>query len=170
MQGEDFLLTIDRWIKDIEQYHFDQLCIQPKEDSWSLGQVCVHLIASTHFFFSQIAICTSNNENADKAMSKDAMSMFQNNAFPDIIIKGPKSNDDTRQPTSKDEIITSFENLKMDVISLTKQISNSNHNGKTKHPGLHYFNAHEWLQFAFMHFKHHARQKNRIEAHLKTKD
>lgn len=42
MQGEDFVLTIDRWIKDIDHYHFEQLCIQPKDDSWSLGQVCIH--------------------------------------------------------------------------------------------------------------------------------
>ena len=27
--------------------------------------------------------------------------------------------------------------------------------GKTKHPGLNYFTAKEWLQFAEMHLRHH---------------
>ena len=39
--------------------------------------------------------------------------------------------------------------------------------GKTKHPGLGYFSAEEWLQFAEMHFRHHLRQKKRIDEFLK---
>ncbi|HEV9036934.1 MAG TPA: hypothetical protein VGQ51_09945 [Puia sp.] len=38
--------------------------------------------------------------------------------------------------------------------------------GKTRHPGLHYFNSLEWLQFAEMHMRHHFRQKKRIDACL----
>jgi hypothetical protein len=46
-------------------------------------------------------------------------------------------------------------------------ISESQFNGKTKHPGLGYFSAKEWLQFANMHFRHHLRQKKRIDVFLK---
>jgi len=42
-------------------------------------------------------------------------------------------------------------------------ISKSNHKGKTKHPGLNYFSADEWFRFAEMHFRHHERQKKRID-------
>jgi hypothetical protein len=38
--------------------------------------------------------------------------------------------------------------------------------GKTRHPGLLYFSAPEWLQFAEMHLRHHFLQKQRIDAFL----
>ena len=47
------------------------------------------------------------------------------------------------------------------------QIANSKSKGKTKHPGLNYFNANEWLQFAEMHLRHHLKQEKRIEEFLK---
>jgi hypothetical protein len=40
--------------------------------------------------------------------------------------------------------------------------------GKSRHPGLGYFNAGEWLRFIEMHMRHHLRQKERIDAFLKT--
>jgi hypothetical protein len=42
--------------------------------------------------------------------------------------------------------------------------------GKTKHPGLGFFNANEWLQFAEMHLRHHLKQKERIEEFLKIRN
>jgi hypothetical protein len=46
-------------------------------------------------------------------------------------------------------------------------ITQSPYKGKTKHPGLHYFNADEWLQFADMHFRHHVKQKKKIDDFLR---
>ena len=40
--------------------------------------------------------------------------------------------------------------------------------GKTQHPGLGYFNATEWLQFATMHLRHHFKQKKRIEEYFSS--
>jgi hypothetical protein len=41
-----------------------------------------------------------------------------------------------------------------------------NATGKTRHPGLLYFSALEWLRFAEMHMRHHFRQKKRIDEAL----
>lgn len=49
-------------------------------------------------------------------------------------------------------------------------ISKSPFKGKTKHPGLDYFSAIEWLQFAEMHLRHHLRQKKRIDHFLKIRN
>jgi hypothetical protein len=38
---------------------------------------------------------------------------------------------------------------------------------ETQHPGLYHFSANEWYQFAEMHFRHHVRQKKRIDDYLK---
>lgn len=164
---EDFKNTIDIWIKDVKQNSFKQLCVKPSQNSWSLGQVCVHLIDATNYFLEQIAICVSNNENANQEMLPNAKTMFLNNAFPNEVIEGPASNDDTCQPNSKKKILSSFAKIKVAIVYSEVQISNSMFKGKTKHPGLNYFNANEWLQFAEMHFRHHLRQNNRIKTFLK---
>jgi len=50
--------------------------------------------------------------------------------------------------------------------ALAALIPASDFKGKTKHPGLLYFNAGEWLQFATIHLRHHLRQKKRIDTLL----
>ena len=65
------------------------------------------------------------------------------------------------------KILSSFAKIKVAIKYSEVQISNSMFKGKTKHPGLNYFNANEWLQFAEMHFRHHLRQNNRIKTFLK---
>ncbi|MDB5279911.1 MAG: DinB family protein [Ferruginibacter sp.] len=51
---------------------------------------------------------------------------------------------------------------------LAARIAASKFKGKTKHPGLDYFSATEWLQFVDIHFRHHLRQKKRIDDFLKS--
>jgi len=63
---------------------------------------------------------------------------------------------------------SSLLNVKAEMNRAAILISKSSFKGKTKHPGLHYFSATEWLQFAEMHFRHHLRQKKRIEDFLKV--
>lgn len=167
MTSEDIKNTIDIWVKDIEQYSFEQLCTKPSRNSWSLGQVCIHLIDSTNYFLEQIAICLSNNENASEEMTENAKTMFLNNEFPNDLIEGPSSNNNTSQPISKEEILSSLAKIRETIIYYETQIINSKFYGKTKHPGLNYFNAIEWLQFTEMHHRHHLRQRDRIKTCLK---
>jgi hypothetical protein len=49
-----------------------------------------------------------------------------------------------------------------------KKIINTRFKEKTKHPGFHYLNAIEWLQFIEMHFRHHLKQKKRIDKYLNS--
>ncbi|WP_131694803.1 hypothetical protein [Dyadobacter tibetensis] len=93
--------------------------------------------------------------------------MFVNNEFPNELIEGPPSNNYTPQPDSKEVVLSSLANIKERIINSETQISNSRYNGKTKHPGLNYFNASEWLPFIDMHFRHHLRQRDRIKTSIK---
>lgn len=160
--------TIDSWINAVQQNSFAQLCTKPSNEGWSLGQVCIHLIEATNFYWDQIIICLASNENAMEEMSPAAKTMFENNGFPDAIIEGPETNASTPQPESKEVLLASLNTLKEKLIRVENSITASRCIGKSKHPGLNYFNAKEWLQFAEMHFRHHVRQKNRIEAFLNT--
>jgi len=164
----DFNRTIDIWIHSIQQYNFEQLCTQPDANSWSVGQVCMHLANDTNWFIEQIKICVSNNENTDKTMLPFAQTMFLCNSFPDERLTNP-ANVNMPQPASKEALLQLFINLKKDMNDAAMQIAISKSTGKTKHPGLHYFNANEWLQFSEMHLRHHLKQKERIEILLKLK-
>ena len=167
MNSDGFINAIDIWIKDVDHLNFETLCEKPSPNSWSLGQVCVHLIDATNYFLEQALICSSNNENTNEKMKPNAKAMFHNNEFPNEHIEGPPTNNFTLQPKSKEEILSSFAQIKESIVQLEGQILESTYKGKTKHPGLDYFSACEWLQFAEMHFRHHFRQRDRIKAFLK---
>ena len=164
---EDFNRTIDIWIKELENYGFIHLLAKPSPNSWSLGQVYMHLIDETNYYIKQIKICVSGNENVIEEASPDAKTMFYNNAFPDIVIEGAPANAYVPEPGNKEQLISCLMNLKDEINNVAILISKSPFKGKTKHPGLNYFNANEWFQFAEMHFRHHLRQKKRIDDLLK---
>ncbi len=163
----DFNHTIDLWIEELDRYNFDQLCIKPSPKSWSLGQVYMHLVYDTTYYLEQINICISTNENSTEEASPEAKAMFLNNEFPDAVLEGAPTNFLIPQPGSKQELENSFRNLKDKINKIWMLISTSRFKGKSKHPGLNYFNAYEWFQFAEMHFRHHLRQKKRIDEFLK---
>ena len=164
MKTDSFISTIDHWQDELNRYEFADLLRKPQPEKWSLGQVYMHLIDATSFFLGQVDICLQTDDHAEDEMSEVAKAMFANDEFPDKMLEGPPSNAATPQPTSKDEIVRGFEKLKERILALGH--SNSTNKGKTKHPGHRFFNADEWLQYAHMHFRHHERQKGRIEKFL----
>lgn len=168
MTANVFHDTIEFWIQELDHYEYSQLCTKPSPTAWSLGQVAMHLIENTQYFFDEIKICINTNDNFDKHASAAATIMFSNNDFPDERIEGPPSNQNTPQPESKEQLLRDLTDLKNEIRHMETLISTSHFKGKTKHPGLHYFSASEWFQFAEMHFRHHLRQKKRIEDFLKT--
>jgi hypothetical protein len=164
MKRPTFISTIDQWLEELDRYDFARLLKKPQPDKWSLGQVYMHLIDTTEFFLSQVEACLQTNDHSEDNMTEVAKAMFANDEFPDKMIEGPPSNAATPQPASKNEIIEGLENLKEKIRQLNQ--SKRTFAGKTKHPGHQYFNADEWLQYAHMHFRHHERQRGRIEKFL----
>jgi hypothetical protein len=73
------------------------------------------------------------------------------------------------RPASKVVLLDQMQRLKAHLNSLENKIVGNHCIGKVRHPGLGYFNALEWLQFADMHMRHHLRQKRRIEDALKIR-
>ena len=164
----DFNHAINIWINALEHYSFSELCAKPAPNSWSLGQVYIHLIDDTNYYLEQIRLCTSANDNAMEEAAPFAKKMFVTNEFPDERIEGAPTNINMPQPLSKEDLRISLMNLKEALYQADILINTSPSNGKTKHPGLDYFSAKEWFQFSDMHFRHHLRQKNRIDNFLKN--
>jgi len=159
--------TITGWIKSLDNYTLAELRSKPSPVSWSLGQVYFHLIDNSRYYIEEAKICLSSDDHSEEPPSNEGADMFANNEFPDTVIEGPDTNVDILQPNSKEELKNALWLIKDEINSLDTLIPNSHYKGKTKHPGLGYFSASEWLQFADMHFRHHLRQKKRIDDFLK---
>lgn len=157
--------TIRIWIDAVNDYTLAMLQQPPKEGSWSLGQVYRHILDDTEWFVGQMREALATREDADKEMHEDAKRMFANNSFPDMLIQGPATNVFIPQPESRDELKRRLVAIKEAVNGLFKDAVRGS--GKTPHPGLLYFSAGEWLQFAEMHMRHHLRQKARIDEVIK---
>ncbi len=136
-----------------------ELTAQPAPRSWSLGQVYVHVLDDTDFYFNQITVCLASNDHAMEGSTSEAKLMFRNNAFPDLRIVGLPSNALVRQPQSKQILADRLVRLKSRIEETDKLIAGSLFHGKAFHPGLRYLSAQEWFQFAEMHCRHHLRQK-----------
>lgn len=170
MQPANFSTTINLWLTALDSYNFPQLLLKPSPSSWSVGQVYMHLIENTDWFFEQIRTCISCNDNEHEEATDAGKQMLLDNSFPDMQLVGPTENDFTPQPPGKKIIFDELNRQKMEAMNLAEQIKTTTFQGKTKHPGLNYFNANEWLRFAEMHLRHHLRQKNRIDEFLKSKN
>jgi hypothetical protein len=169
MTISNFNHTINIWIRALEQYDYQQLTTQPSPTSWSIGQVCMHLLADTSYYLHQIRACISTNEHAMEHASSAGKVMLSNNDFPDEILEGAPSNAHIPQPENKEKLMNDFLKLRSEMNHAASLILASEFQGKAKHPGLGYFSAQEWLQFADMHFRHHLRQKKRIDNFLEGK-
>ena len=164
----DFDQIISLWLENLEQYEFIQLLSKPTATSWSMGQLYTHLIQSTRFFIKQVRIASSNNDNRNQEAYAAAKIMFSNNELPDTLLEGPPSNATTPQPVTKENLKTELLELKEKIKTAEAIALKSQFTGKTKHFGLGYFTADEWLQFAEMHLRHHLRQKRRLDEFLKV--
>jgi hypothetical protein len=163
---ENFNRTITIWIRALEGYDYHQLTAKPSPASWSIGQVYMHLLGDTSYYIEQIRVCVTNNDQASEQPTPAGKIMLLNNDFPDKILEGAPSNASMAQPESKGQLMANMLNLKTAMNSAAALISESPFHGKTQHPGLGYFSANEWLQFADMHLRHHLRQKKRIDEFL----
>lgn len=167
MPVNNFHASLNFWLAALDTYTLRQLLAKPSPTSWSIGQVYMHLIENTDWYFEQIKTCATCNDHRNEEASEDGKKMLLQNEFPDIQLEGPPDNDFTPQPKSKKSIYKELIRQKQELEALDKLIRTSPFKGKTKHPGLNYFNANEWFQFGDMHLRHHLRQKKRIDEFLK---
>ena len=168
MTIEGFNHTVDLWIKELGNYDLAELRFQPAPGSWSLGQVCFHLVKNTNYYIEQINICCATNDHMTEVAFPEGIAMLRNNEFPDSIIEGPDTDVALPQPETKEELLSELLLVKTQMNNVAALIRATDFKGKTKHPGLGYFDACDWLQFSEMHFRHHLRQKKRIDEMLRA--
>ena len=159
--------TLHLWETALGHYNLEQLCRKPDAKSWSVGQVYMHLLDQTiSYNFLQIEQCISSNENMYGEKSEEGVVVFANNAFPDKKLTGPPDAKDPGQPESIEQLEKIWKDMRSKLALLEEKISVTKYKGKAKHPGLYYLDAWEWIQFIDIHFRHHLRQKERIDRYL----
>tara|TARA_R110002033_G_scaffold170646_3_gene213663 strand:+ start:89 stop:619 length:531 start_codon:yes stop_codon:yes gene_type:complete len=166
-----FNKTLEFWNNELNKYDIDTLLEKPNSESWSMGQVYIHLINSTlNFHLQQVKTCLENKEHSEKKKNfKGIMTYNILGSFPPIKINVPPTEFYTpKQPENKEEIIKGLSKVKTEM-ELTLPTLETEKQGKTNHPGFSYLNGNEWYQLIEMHFRHHLRQKTRIDQFLKDK-
>ena len=86
-----FEKTLDIYSDKLNRYSEEQFLQKPDENSWSLGQVYVHVIlANDHFFLKQAEKCLNKEETKNgRGKNLAGKVMFLINGFPNIKFKMP---------------------------------------------------------------------------------
>ncbi|TDH28586.1 DinB family protein [Segetibacter sp. 3557_3] len=158
--------TIKIWSGCLKDYSLEELCVPPSPGSWSMGQLYIHLVEDTSFYLQQVKRCIGTNENADKHTSPNGRFILENLRFPLEQVLGSPEHALIPQPPGKAQLVNRFTSLEAAYDLLGEAVYSSVFMGKTEHPGFGFFDAREWLLFADIHFRHHLKQKSRIDHYL----
>lgn len=154
------------WLKELNKYSEEQFARNPSDNGWSLGQVYMHLIlGNDHFFMKNAEICLNGEgENMKGGKNKWGKILFTINGFPPMKFKRPGGAEaEPRQPESIEHIRGKLRASMEKAKEVSDRLDGYNPNHKVRHPAFGYLNAKEWYRINIMHFKHHRRQKNRLD-------
>ncbi len=166
-----FTRTKEQWEQALESYTDEQFLRKPDADSWSVGQVYVHLTQSTlRFHLKQVEQClTETTTHVNESKTFPGNVSFLLGSFPPVRIKVPPSPEYTpKQPENREQVRAGFAELTKAMQAATERLAANPPSGKTKHPRLGYFSALEWFRLIEMHFRHHLRQKERLDKFLQA--
>lgn len=164
-----FESLVQIWQRGFAKYNEEQFLRKPGEHEWSIGQVYIHLIQSAKFFhLKQIEQCTAQQgtvTNGEKKMPGKISFML--GMFLPVRIKVPPSPQYTPpQPKNKEEVAAKLRAIIVEVKNIIPIVERASPKNKTAHPALGYLNASEWYQLIRMHYRHHLRQKARLDKFL----
>ena len=77
----EFLSALSLYKESIIKYTIDQLKQKPDAESWSLGQLYIHLLDDTNWYFDQIEIALKENEHQFEATSEKAKQILESGSF-----------------------------------------------------------------------------------------
>ena len=164
-----FEKTAGVWLASLSQYSEEQFAKKPNADSWSIGQVYNHLVVSARLYhLQQIAQCIKGKHTELNVRKKFPGKLtFFLGSIPPMRIKVPPSETYTpKQPPNIETMKTSLEKLIKIMRETEQKLSGASEIPKTAHPAFGFLNAREWFHMIEMHFRHHLRQKIRLDRFL----
>jgi hypothetical protein len=157
---------VDLYTQQLERYDMDQLTRTPEEGEWSLGQVYVHLIqTSLHMQLRQIEACRQSR-GAAGVKNEQGQAVFALGAFPPIRIRVISEAHTPSQPESKVQLAEGLKEVVRRMREIEPVLEQIPAEHTAPHPRLGELTAKEWFTLIAMHFRHHLRQKERLDALL----
>ena len=159
------------WLAELEKYNEEPFKKKPNDKSWSLGELYNHLYISTLFYIKNIENCIDKKEGkiGGRKNLAGTITFLQNSFLP---FKYKLSINEKHPPEIPENIMA----IKDKLIKLMKlmysaaekidTLSKEDLKYKTKNPGFGFLNASEWYRLAEMHFRHHIKQKDRLESFI----
>lgn len=171
MNTKDTLRTFEKvagyYITELDNYSSEKFRSKPSEEEWSLSQLYNHLItAAFHMQMKAIEDCELGRCSVlDGEKTEVGAAVFAAGAFPPIQIKVPAKPGYTPDySTDKQEIKERMLQVIEEMRSVEQRLASIPPDRKIEHPAFGCLNAVEWFQLVPMHFAHHLRQKEKLEA------
>jgi hypothetical protein len=161
-----FEKTARVWLVALNDYTDEQFALKPSETQWSIGQVYYHLVVRTeNFHLRACKKCLEHQgEVTEGGKTLAGKIVFLLGSFPPVKIHVPPSPEYTpKQPQSRAEMREGLLKLIETMRALAPQIDHASPVQKWKHLALGMLNAMEWYRLIEMHFRHHLRQKKRLD-------
>lgn len=166
---ERFESTVAIWRDALDSYSDDGFASKPSDDAWSIGQVYYHLIVGTNVFHLQhIATCLDGKGTEMKGgKTLPGRIVFLIGGFPPNRVRiAPSERYTPKQPSSREEMKSGLQNLEAAMRTMAGRLESASSTMKSRHPALGFLNAMEWYSLIEMHFRHHLRQKKRLDHFL----
>ncbi|WMJ72952.1 DinB family protein [Cytophagaceae bacterium ABcell3] len=164
-----FVETAKYLIKELDYYGVKQFKQKESEQGWSIGQVYDHLIFGTqNYHIREIQNCLNKTKGSEKGgKTFKGRVFFMLGSFPPAKFKGKDA--EGYQPGQPSNTVNVKDNLYRFVKvmnQVAREIDAAGEEGlkyKTMNPSLGMLNALEWYKLIEMHFRHHLKQKQRLD-------
>lgn len=156
------------WLKSLELYNEAPFIKKKSDTDWSMGQLYNHLIsfALKHQIVNARHCIEQKNGALTGGKNFKGFMVYFTNGIPFKLKPAYNNENPPTQPENKLEIkdkliklLKEMEDLDRDIAGLSKDALKY----KTKHPLFGCLNAKEWYQLVIIHFRHHLKQKEKIE-------
>ncbi|MNW25177.1 DinB superfamily protein [compost metagenome] len=168
-----FEATVERYIMELDSLGLEQLRSKPDEETWSIGQMYVHLIQSAQYLHLQyVDQCLASGEETWMPMgqkTEQGKAVFESGSFPPIQIRVPASPQYTpRQPENKEQLLEGLRSVVERMKHTEPGLIQALEEHKIVHPSLGALHAQEWFLLIEMHYRHHLLQLARLQEFLQS--
>lgn len=163
------LASLERYRLKLEKYSLEQLCQQPADGGWSIGQIYNHTwMSARNFFFKNASLCLAQHGEKERSgFNWRAFLLFLVGKLPNRRYRMPREVAvEPHQPVSKEQLAMRLAEIDEAFYTLEKEINASKNSGKIRHPLLGPLSARQWQRLCGMHYDHHFEQILRTEQAL----
>lgn len=157
------------WLKELDFYGNNQFKKKVTPNGWTIGQIYDHLLMySQEVHIKAIQECLAKKHIDPK--ERKTFNGFVQYAYGSYLPFKHKSNPykEPGQPLSTEKVKDDFYRFLKLLYKVAKEIDYKKPAAKVKHPKLGYLSAQEWFQLIEMHFRHHIKQKKKLDNEVRS--